>query len=502
MGFSALDYVVLVAYLAGITVFGMQFRRSQNTVRDYFIGRRKTSWVVISLSIVAAETSTLTVIGVPALMYGTYAHPEQGGALTYLQVVIGYIVARFVIAAVLIPRYFQGQLMTAYALLEARFGVTAKHVAASLFLIMRSLAEGVRVFAASLVLSAVIGASLPGLPYLWFWSVLIVGLLTLVYTFEGGIGAVIWTDLIQLTIYIAGSLLAAWEILQLVPGGWGAILETGRAANKLQLWSFSWDLSLPFTFWAGVLGGTFLTMASHGTDQLLVQRVLTCKSQRDGQKALVLSGFVVLFQFVLFLTIGLMLFAYYRTHPLPVLMSNDEIFPVFIVNTLPHGISGLVIAAIFAAAMSNLSASLNSLASTTVLDFYAPLSGGRKTDSHLLKVSRWCTAGWGLVLIAVALMARQWGSVFTAGLTIASLVYGPMLGAFALGVLTTRATTRGVMTGMAVSLASMGMVRVYTPLAWTWYVLLGTAICVTIGYGVSLLAPERPGAARPAPPAV
>jgi Na+/proline symporter len=190
-----------------------------------------------------------------------------------------------------------------------------------------------------------------------------------------------------------------------------------------------------------------------------------------------------------------MLFAYYRTHPQPVLTSNDEIFPVFIVNTLPHGISGLVIAAIFAAAMSNLSASLNSLASTTVLDFYAPMTGGKKTDGQLLKISRWCTAGWGVVLIIVALLARQWGSVFTAGLTIASLVYGPMLGIFFLGVATTTATTRGVITGMAVSLGVMLMVRVNTSLAWTWYVLLGSVICVTVGYVASLLGPKA--AAQP-----
>jgi len=232
-------------------------------------------------------------------------------------------------------------------------------------------------------------------------------------------------------------------------------------------------------------------MASHGTDQLLVQRILTCKNQRDGQKALVLSGFVVLFQFVLFLTIGLMLFAYYKTHPQPVLTSNDEIFPKFIVQTLPHGISGLVIAAIFAAAMSNLSASLNSLASTTVLDFYGPMGGAKKGDQHLLKVSRWATAGWGVVLILVAIMARSWGSVFTAGLTIASIVYGPMLGAFALGVFTTRATTRGLIIGMAVSLGTMWMVWFNTKLAWTWYVLLGCAICITVGYLASLAGPRE-----------
>src|SRR5207244_2407358 len=297
-----------------------------------------------------------------------------------------------------------------------------------LFLIMRALAEGVRVFAASLVLSAVLSASLPGLPYLWLWSIIIVGVLTLIYTFEGGIAAVIWTDLIQLVIYIGGSLLAAYELVHLVPGGWSAIATQAQTAGKFQLTSFKLDFSVPFTFWAGLLGGTFLTMASHGTDQLLVQRLFTCRNQRDSQKALVFSGFVVLFQFALFLLIGIMLFAYYKFYPLTAkLASNDEIFPTFIVQRLPHGVSGLVIAAIFAAAMSNLSGSLNSLASTTVLDFYKPLVNPRASDASLLKLSRWLTAAWGVVLIAIAAMARGWGSVFTTGLTFASLVYGSML---------------------------------------------------------------------------
>src|SRR5512137_377699 len=491
MGFSAIDYVVLFVYLVGITIFGTLFRKSHRSVKDYFVGTKTTHWLVISLSIVATETSTLTLVGVPALAYSTYARPEQGGTYTYLQVVAGYVIARVIISFLFIPAYFQGDLLTAYELLSRRFGAATKHFAASLFLTMRALAEGVRVFAASLVLAAVIGASLPGLPHLWLWSIVLVGLLTLIYTFEGGIAAVIWTDLIQLVIYIGGSLLAAWQLLHMVPGGWPAIAAHAEAAHKFQLFSFSWDFSVPFTFWAGLIGGTFLTMASHGTDQLLVQRLLTCRDKRDGQKALVLSGFVVLFQFVLFLTIGLMLFAYYQTHPKPALTSNDEVFPVFIVQTLPHGVAGLVIAAIFAAAMSNLSASLNSLASTTVLDFYAPMTGGKKTDAQLLRISRWCTAGWGIVLIVVAMLARQWGSVFTAGLTIASLVYGPMLGMFFLGVATKVATTRGVITGMAVSLGVMLMVRVNTSLAWTWYVLLGSVICISVGYVASVLGRKR-----------
>jgi len=490
MGFSAIDYLVLLLYLAGITIFGVRFRRSQRTVKDYFLGDKNTSWIVISLSIVATETSTLTLIGVPALAYTNYAKPEQGGNFTYLQVVLGYMLGRVLISLLFIPAYFRGNLLTAYELLKNRFGVQAKNFAASLFLVMRALAEGVRVFAASLVLSAVLGASLPGLPHLWLWSIIIVGLLTLIYTFEGGIAAVIWTDLIQLVIYIGGSLLAAYELLHLVPGGWQAIAAEASAAGKFQFVSFKFDLSVPFTFWAGLLGGTFLTMASHGTDQLLVQRLLTCRNKRESQKALVLSGFVVFVQFALFLTIGVMLFAYYKFFPLQTkLASNDEIFPTFIVQRLPHGISGLVIAAIFAAAMSNLSGSLNSLSSSTVIDFYKPLVKPHATDEDLLKLSRWLTAGWGLVLICIAILARSWGSVFTTGLTIASLVYGPMLGAFLLGVLTKRANQIGVMCGMALSLASMLIIKIQfaAAIAWTWYVLIGTAICFAFGYAVSLL---------------
>jgi SSS family solute:Na+ symporter len=488
MGFSTIDYLVLVLYLAGITVFGMRFKKSQRSVKDYFLGARNTSWIVICLSIVATETSTLTLIGVPALAYGTFPRPEQGGTLTYLQVLIGYVIGRFIIARLFLPSYFRGDLLTAYALLERRFGVVTRRVAASMFLVMRALAEGVRVFAASLVLSAVLASSFPGIPHLWLWSIVIVGVLTLIYTFEGGIAAVIWTDLIQFVIYVGGSILAAYELVHLAPGGWTGIVNTASAAGKLQVFSFSWDLTVPFTFWAGLIGGTFLTNASHGTDQLLVQRLLTCRNLRDSQKAIITSGFIVLAQFVLFLGIGIMLFAYYQHVPRPPITTNDEIFPVFIVTTLPHGISGLVIAAIFAAAMSNLSGSLNSLASTTVLDLYNPLTGGKATDAQLLALSKWCTAGWGIVLILIAVVARGWGSVFTAGLTAASIIYGPMLGAFLLGVLTRRAQTTGVIVGMTVSALSMLTIWWTTRLAWTWYVLGGTAICVVVGYGVSVLA--------------
>ena len=322
MGFSAIDYAVLLLYLAGITAFGTRFRKSQHTVKDYFLGARTTSWWIISLSIVATETSTLTLIGVPALVYGSSVRPELGGSLTYIQVVFGYLLGRLIICALLLPAYFAREMLTAYSLLDRRFGASAKHFAASLFLVMRALAEGVRVFAASLVLSAVLSTSFSAMPHLWLWSIVIVGLLTLIYTFEGGIGAVIWTDVIQFVIYIGGSVLAGYELIQLTPGGWSAIVASAGAAGKLQVLSFSWDLRLPFTFWAGLIGGACLTTASHGTDQLLVQRLLTCRNLRDSQRALMMSGVLVLLQFILFLAIGLMLFGYYRTVAVPTLLAD------------------------------------------------------------------------------------------------------------------------------------------------------------------------------------
>jgi len=490
MGFSALDYVVLALYLAGITLFGSRFRRSQGSVREYFLGRRHTSWMVIGLSIVATETSTLTLIGVPALAYAAYPRAEEGGSFTYLQVVTGYVLGRVLVAWLFVPAYFRGEMLTAYELLARRFGAPAKRFTASLFLVMRGLAEGVRVYAASLVLAAVVSASVPGWPHLWLWSIALVGVLTLVYTFEGGLAAVIWTDLVQFVVYAGGSLVAAAVMLHDV-GGWRAVVVDARAAGKLQAISWSLDPRLPFTFWAGLIGGCFLTMGSHGTDQLIVQRLLACRSAREGQRALIFSGAVVFVQFALFLWIGLMLHAYYAVHPLPPMATADEVFPAFIVRHLPHGLSGLVIAAIFAAAMSTLSGSLSSLASSSVFDFWQPLSGRRLDEAGLLALSRRLTAVWGVGLMGLAVLARRWGPVFTAGLTIASIVYGPMLGAFLLGIAFRAATQTGVIAGVAVSLGAMAWIVVATPLAWTWYVLAGTVVCVSVGLAVSVLAPPR-----------
>jgi SSS family transporter len=492
MGFSALDYVILVGYLLGITAFGVMFRKTQQTAADYFVGKRNTHWIVICASIVATETSTLTLIGIPAIAYANYQFPEQGGNFTFLQLVLGYIVARFIISVLFIPAYFKGELQTAYKLLEIRFGGSVKNFAASLFLIVRAIGDGVRTFAASIVISAVLAYSLPDFPQLAIVSILIVGILTLIYTYQGGLIAVLWTDLVQLVIYVSGAIIAAVVIWNSIPGGWEEIRSVATESGKFQLVSFSFDVTVPFTFWAGLIGGTFLTTASHGTDQMLVQRLLACKNQTDAKKAIITSGFVILFQFALLLFVGVLLYVFYHHFPMATeLAKNDEVFPKFIVEQLPTGVAGLMIAALTAAAMSTLSSSLNSLASSSILDFYKPLINPNADEAKLLKFSRWLTAVWGFTLIGIAFLSRDVGSVLTVGLAIASLIYGPMLGAFLLGVLTRRANQIGVVTGMLASLAAMIYVWNMTAIAWTWYVLIGTTVCFSVGFAVSVMFPGQ-----------
>jgi SSS family transporter len=487
MGFSSIDYLIFGAYLIGITAFGVMFRKSQTTAADYFVGKRNTHWIVICASIVATETSTLTLIGIPAIAYANYNFPEQGGNFTFLQLVLGYIFARFIISFLFIPAYFKGDLQTAYKLLENRFGGSVKNFAASLFLIVRAIGDGVRTFAASIVIGAVLAYSLPDFPQLTLVSILIVGILTLIYTYQGGLVAVLWTDLVQLVIYVTGAIIAAVVIWNSIPGGWEEIRSVASEAEKFRFISFSFDYTVPFTFWAGLIGGTFLTTASHGTDQMLVQRLLACKNESDAKKAIITSGFVILFQFALLLFVGVLLYVFYRHFPMATaLAKNDEVFPKFIVEQLPTGIAGLMVAALTAAAMSTLSSSLNSLASSSILDFYRPLINPAADEKKLLKLSRVLTAVWGIALIGIAFLSRDIGSVLTVGLAIASLIYGPMLGAFLLGVLTKRANQTGVVVGMLASIITMVLVWTYTAIAWTWYVLIGTTVCFTVGYLISI----------------
>lgn len=474
MGLSYVDLAVIVVYLIGITIFGAQFRKHQHSLKDYFLGGRTVPWWAISLSIVSAETSILTIIGTPGIAYY--------GNMGFLQVVFGYFLARVVISTLFLPHYFKGELFTAYQLIERRFGPRLKRVTAGAFLVIRGLAEGVRVFAISILVGVVLGTG-------ELASVVLITMLTLFYTFEGGMTAVIWTDVIQMFIYVAGALLSFVMLLRMVPGGWPEVVALAAAhGDKFTIFDFTFSLTQTYTFWAGLLGGMFLTTATHGTDQLMVQRLLAARDERQSRLALFTSWGVVFFQFTLFLVIGVMLFAYYRHFPPAQPFARpDAIFPTFIADHFPPVIAGLVVAGILAAAMSNLSAALNALASTSVVDFYKPHWAPGRSEAHYLKVSRMATLIWGVIMIAIAMASAQWRtSVFEMGLSIASVAFGCLLGTFLLGVLTQRANENGSIVGMICGLAVMVYVWLGTKIAWTWYVLIGTTVTFSVGYLVSL----------------
>lgn len=476
-----LDLALVAAYLVGITWFGARFRHGQRTLRDYFLGGRKAPWWAISLSIVSAETSTLTIIGTPTLGFG--------GNLGFLQVVLGYLVARIVISVLFLPHYFRGEMYTAYELMEVRFGPRIRKLTAATFLVIRALAEGVRVFAISIVVSIVLGTG-------ELASIVVILCLTLFYTFEGGMTAVIWTDVVQMFLYVAGALVSFVIILQHIPGGWPTVLAVAAPAGKFAVFDFRLELtgeffSRTYTFWAGLIGGCFLTTASHGTEQLMVQRLLAARTQAQGRTALLASWVVIFFQFFLFLLVGVILFVFYSQAQLAAPRPLDRLYPAFVWQYLPVGLAGLVVAAILAAAMSNLSAALNSLASTTIMDFLKPLMArsGRAPDSDAkwLRLARGATLLWGVVLFVIGSLARHWGPVLEAGLSIASVAYGGLLGVFLLGILTRRVGERAAMAGMMAGFAAMIYVKFFTPVAWTWYVLIGTSVTFGAGCAASLL---------------
>lgn len=472
--FTFLDAVVLVLYLAGVTAWGAWLGRGNRGGRDYFLGNRELPWGAVMLSVVATETSTLTFLSIPGVAYL--------GTLAFLQLTLGYLLGRIVVSVVLLPAYYRGELATAYGLLEDRFGTRTRKFTSGVFMITRLMADSVRLFATAIPLALVTGWS--------YWaSIVVIGLLTLVYTYFGGIRAVVWVDAVQLVLYMLGGVLALFALQSLVPGGWFTILTDAGAAGKLQVLDFSADLSVPYTVWAGIVGGGFLTMASHGTDQLIVQRLLTCKDLRASQKALVWSGLAVLVQFFLFLVVGLGLWRFYQGRAFEV---SDEIFARFIVESLPPGITGLLIAGIFAAAMSSLSSSINSLASASAYDFWAPVVG-TDDDGRILRAGKAFTLLWAgaLVLGAIVFIPMgQGAAAVEVALGIASLVYGGLLGAFFLAILAPRAGSGGAVTGMTVGIGTVTLIWTFarTEVAWPWFVLIGTTVTLAVGWSVGWMA--------------
>jgi SSS family transporter len=473
-----LDYLVIAGYLAAITSFGSWFARFQKTTRDYFLTDRSIPWWAICFTIVATETSTLSFIGVPA---GSYA-----GSMAFLQLAMGYIVGRFLVSLLFIPAYLRGDLFTSYELLQRRFGPAVKNAAAIIFVVTRTFADGIRLFATALVISVVTQVPVA-------WTVVLLGVAMIVYTVRGGVAAVIWTDVVQMFVYVAGALVVFFSLLYRIPGGWETVAAAGAAAGKFRIFDLALDPTKVYTIWAGLLGGVALTLATHGTDQYLVQRLLSARSQKDAATGLILSGFIVFAQFMLFLVIGVMLFAYYQQTPLPrPLARTDEILPLFVITAVPSGVAGFIVAAIVAAALSP---SINALAATTVNDFYLKYVRPDADEATLMRMSRYATIGWGLAQIGVAL-ASQWidRSVLDAGLLVLSFAAGPVLGAFLTGVLTTRVGGDAMLAGMAAGVAVVGTVWWTNACAWTWYAFLGALVTGLTAVALSAVWPRRANA--------
>lgn len=479
MSLSALDYAVIVAYLVAITAFGSWFARFQHTTRDYFLTDRSVPWWAVCFTVVATETSTLTFIGIPASAYT--------GNMTFLQLAAGYVIGRIIVSVIFIPAYFRGELFTSYELLQRRFGPRIKTLSAVIFLVTRSLADGIRLFTTALVISVVTQISVSAL-------VVVLGAAMIVYTMRGGVSAVIWTDVVQMFVYVAGAGLIAWSLLGVIDGGWPTVVQVGREAGRFTVLDWSLDLTRPYTIWAGLLGGVALTLSTHGTDQFLVQRLLSARSAREASTGLVLSGFIVFAQFILFLLIGVMLYAYYLQTPLPQpLTRTDEVLPLFVISEMPSGLAGFIVAAIVAAALSP---SLNAMASTTVTDFYTPYVNPGADEATRMRVSKAATAGWGVVQLAVALAAQFMArSVLDAGLSVLSLGSGPVLGAFLVATLSRSVREQDVFVGMIAGLIVMGVVWWATSIAFTWYVLIGATTTIAVA-AVSLATTGAPRAAE------
>lgn len=486
MGFSTIDIAIVVLYMAASAGIGAWIGRHQKDTTDYFLGGRQIPWFAVTFSIVATETSVLTFISIPALSYR--------GNMTFLQIVLGYVVGRILVALFMIPAYYRGEINTAYHYLGERFGQKMRNTASITFMATRVLADGVRLFATAIPLALIIKGSgaLQGLSDGQFYalSILLIGIMTMVYTYIGGIRSVIWMDVIQMAVYMGGAILAAILILNQLPNGFSSVIEWAAREDKLRWFYAGKDLTphdfirQPYTFFTALIAGAIFSLASHGTDQLIVQRVLTCKDKSSSQKAISASGIAVLLQFLVFLFLGVMLFAYYDgvSYQDLGLTRADGIFPKFIVEEMPSGVSGLIVAALFAAAMSTLSSSLSSLSSAAILDIYIPIAGQGKSEAQLLKTSRLVTLAWGVVLVVAALaFIGLEGTVVEIALGIASYTYGGLLGAFLLGLISKKAKQRDAIVGFVTALVMMTVVIRTVQIAWPLYTVVGSLTTILVG---------------------
>lgn len=497
---QTLDLIIIFGYLIGITLFGVLYSGKQETTQDYFVGDRSVPWWAIAMSIVATETSTITFISVPGVAFA------KNGNFEFLQLVFGYMLGRVVISLLFIPMYFKGELFTVYQLLGDRFGEKVKMLASSLFVIMRNIADGIRLLLTAIVLAAVYVAFVPDANpnTIIVLSIILLGVVMIIFTFYGGMEAVIWVEVVQLVIYIGGAIAAAWVILNQIDGGFSKVLEIGSQYNKFQFLDFSLNFTKTYTFWGGLIGGCFLTMSTHGTDQYLVQRYLCTDKPASASFALLSSGAVVLGQFIGFLFIGVLLFAYYQPFNAPEysqigiegsklaatfpFTGGDQVFPDFITKHMPSGLSGLVVAAIFAAALSS---SLNSIAATAINDLYKPFAKD-KSDKHLLKMASILTVIVGIVQILVAIAVKDAGqSALNQALAVASLINGPVLGVFLVGTFVKKANQTCALIAMSVSISVMLYIYFGTKIAFPWYAVIGSLTTLIVASLVSLVLSDK-----------
>lgn len=484
MHFTYLDTFILIVYLAGITLFGIKIAGKQSSSRDYFLGGRKIPWWAVCFAIVATETSTLTFISIPGLAYMTN--------LNFLQLTLGYFLGRVVVAWIILPAYFRGELGTAYSYLASRFGIPMKNLASGVFMITRLAADGVRLFATAIPLALIlqgtfIAANLSS-EWIYIGSIFLIAIVSLSYTFVGGLRAVVWMDVVQLFIYFAGAVAAIVIVSGDLSGGLAGGIAKAAEAGKYEIFNFSFEggvkgfFSTPYTLIASILGGAFLSMASHGIDQLIVQRLLAAGSLIASRKALILTGGIIIVQFALFLFLGSLLYVFYGGAEI----LADEVFPRFIIEEMPSGITGLIIAALFAAAMSTLSSSITALGSATMYDYVIPYYK-RLTAVNELAISRLITLIWCLLLVGSAVFFMQSSqAVVELALSIASFTYGGLLGTFFLGVLFKGPRLRDAIPAFAAGIAVMIYIILFTSIAWTWYTLIGAAVTVITGQLLAL----------------
>jgi len=470
-----LDYVIIVVYLIGVALFGIISGGKQKSAKDYFLGTKAVPWWVVCFSIVAAETSALTFISIPGLSYLTN--------LNFIQLAVGYLIGRIIVARYFLPSYFKGEIDTAYAFLGNRFGIKTRRFSSIIFLLTRIAADGVRLFATAIPLKILLNISYPA-------AIIIITSVTLVYTLVGGVRGIIWVDMIQMFIYIGAVVIAgAFLIGEFLPNGLDSILESTKAQNKFSVINFGFQGGLkeffnqPYTLIASLVGGSFLSMASHGTDQLIIQRLLVTRNLKKSQKAIIGSGIIIIIQFMLFLGLGVGLYAYYGVLDL----RPDEIFSKFIIENLPVGVTGFIIAGLFAAAMSTLAGSISSLSSSTMLDLFKNYISPNNPKKELL-ISRILSVMWGILLMLSAFLFMSISQpVIEIALGVASFTFGGLLGTFLLGIFVKKATQEDALAGFVSGIFAMITVVTLNLVAWTWYIFIGVTVTMAVGTLLSSL---------------